>query len=373
MNRKIIKKQLANIAGIGLILILSSSITKVQAQYLSLDNNELGKLKSLINSNSDVKKSYERWVNLADLALKQEPNPVDTIVSEGHLATDPRKIRTQKSLADLYKMYALAFSYKVSNQPIYFTKCVAYLVSWAKVNRGSGNPINDTKLDPLLEAYDLIKTEMGNSDRAVVDNWLSQVAKAEIERSGFKKPKQTAYNNWNSHRIKIIGNIAYLLNNQEYKLFVDTTIKTQILKNLYADGSGMDFEERDALHYHIYTLEPLLKIAVVIKRANGENYFVYQSPSGSSIERSTEFLVPFARGKKVHHEFVNSKVPFDQKRADNKEPGYTIGANFKPKSAIDVFSYAAYFNPVYADIVKQLIAPDALYSNWQSVLNAVKK
>jgi hypothetical protein len=34
---------------------------------------------------------------LANAALQQDPNPIDTIISEGHLVTDPKKIRTQKS------------------------------------------------------------------------------------------------------------------------------------------------------------------------------------------------------------------------------------------------------------------------------------
>lgn len=367
-----IKKQLVRIVGLGLLVALWSPTTKVYAQYLSLNQQEVHQLITLINANKEVKKSYEKLAYFADIALKQAPDPIDTIISEGHLASDPRKIRTQKSLADLDKIYALAYTYKVSNQPVYLNKCVAYLVSWAKVNRGLGNPINDTKLDPLLEGYDLVKAEMSDRDRATVEAWLSQVADAEIASPRFQSSKKSVYNNWNSHRIKIVGSIAYLLNNQQYKLFVDTAIKTQVQKNLYANGSGMDFEERDAMHYHIYTLEPLLKIATVIKRANGFNYFSYRSPSGASVQRSTAFLVPYVTGKKVHHEYVNSKVPFDRKRAENKEPGYAIGANFKPKTAIDVLSLAAWFDPTYTDIVKQLVAPEDLYSNWQSVLNAVK-
>ncbi len=180
------------------------------------------------------------------------------------------------------------------------------------------------------------------------------------------------YNNWNSHRIKVVGLIAYTLNNKAYQQFTDTSIKKQILENLYANGSGFDFEERDALHYHIYTLEPLLKIATVIKRTTGVDYYIYTSATGSSIQKSMAFLAPFATGEQVHHEFVNSKVAFDKRRADNKEPGYTIGADFKPETAVGVLSSAAYFEPRYMIIVKKLLNTSNRYPDWQSVLNAVE-
>jgi hypothetical protein len=353
------------------VFLLPLTIT-AKAQYLSLNKNELQKLATLIDTSQSVKRAYKALENLAGAALKQQPNPVDTIISEGHLASDPKKIKTQKALADIDKIHALAYTYSISHKPDYFKKCVAYIMAWAKVNHGTGNPINDTKLDPLFEGYDLIKEEMTASERNTVDIWLDQVARAEIESPRFRSGKKSVYNNWNSHRIKIVGNIAYLLKDKNYQLFADTSLKSQILKNLYANGSGMDFEERDALHYHIYTLEPLLKIATVAKRATGTDYFTYVSPSGSSIQKSVEFLVPFVTGRKVHHEFVHSKVPFDRQRAENKEPGYIIGANFKPKTAAEVLSYAAYFDPGYTAIVKSLLNPQDIYSEWQSVLNIVR-
>jgi hypothetical protein len=312
-------------------------------------------------------------VTLADAALLQQPNPIDTIISEGHLATDPKKILTQKSLADLNKIYALAIVSRVSGKKEYTEKCIAFIRAWATVNHGIGNPINDTKLDPLLEGYDLVKEETTAADRSIIETWLRQVADAEIGHPRFKSPVKSASNNWNSHRIKVVGNIAYLLNDKNYITFTDTSLQKQILKNLYADGSGMDFEDRDALHYHIYTLEPLIAIATTIKRASGVNYYTYVSSTGSSIKRSVAFLVPFATGAQVHHEFVNSTTAFDRQRAENKEPGYTIGADFKPESSIEVLSQAAYFDSSLNELVKKLSGSEGAYPNWRSVMNAISQ
>ena len=139
------------------------------------------------------------------------------------------------------------------------------------------------------------------------------------------------------------------------------------------DGSGIDFTERDALHYHVYTLEPLISLATTIKRATGKDYYNYISSTGSSIKKSVDFLIPFVTGEKTHPEYVNSKVSFDKKRSDNKEPGFEIGANFKPTAATEVIIEACYFEPTLMNIIKRNQWNSATYPVWLAVLNAVRK
>ncbi len=352
---------------VSLLLFLTAN-----AQYLSLDKTEIRKLDQLIKNQAGVKAIYLTLEASAKTAINEAPNPIDTIISEGHLTTDPKKIRTVKSLVDMNKIYALAFTYCIAKNPVYKVKCIEFLIAWASINHSAGNPINDTKLDPLLEAYDLIKNEMTEGDNEKMSVWLHEIADAEIRNPRFTSGRKSVDNNWNSHRIKVVGNIAYLLKDKNYQQFTDTALQKQILKNLYPDGSGMDFEERDALHYHLYTLEPLLKIATIIKRATGKDYFAYESPSGSSIEKSVAFLLPYVKGEKVHHEFTNSKTAFDRQRAENKEPGYTIGADFIPETAVEALSFAAYFEPTYRKTVQELLHTKSPYPNWPSVLNAVR-
>ncbi|HVZ24573.1 MAG TPA: alginate lyase family protein, partial [Sediminibacterium sp.] len=299
-----------------------------------------------------------------------KPLPVDTILSEGHLVTDPKKIRTMQSLGDMQKLYALAYTYAVTGRQNYRDKARDFLLAWAKTNHGIGNPINDTKLEPAIEAFDLLKHTLKASDKMIVETWLKQVADQEIQVFLSRKSNKSTYNNWHSHRIKVVGMIAYALDDRGFQAFTDSSLRTQISKNLYPDGSGMDFEDRDALHYHIYTLEPLLKIAIVIRRATGTDFYHYLSPAASSISKSVQFLVPFVRGEKIHREFVNSKVSFDKKRADNKEPGYTIGAEFQPATAVEMLSLAAYFDKSFNSIVRQLLHRDEPYPDWQLLLNA---
>lgn len=352
-------------------LLCTTTIAK--GQFLSLNKPEFKKLKAIIELDSSAQKVWILLEKQAKIALKQEPQAIDIIVSEGHLATDPKKIKTIKALADLNKIYALAYTYKITNNKEYFNKCLQYITAWATTNIAVGNPINNSKLDPLFEAYDLIKDEIKVADKQVIEKWFRQIATAEIATQHTILKKKSTYNNWNSHRIKILANIAYILNDKPYQLFVDSNLKLQIAMNLCADGSGIDFKERDALHYHEYTLEPLLVTATIIKRATGFDYYSYHSTSGASIQKSVEFLVPYATGQKTHAEFVNSRVAFDRKRAQNKEPSYMIGANYDPKNAINVFIAASNFNVEYVKIVNALTENNSKYANWQCVLNAARE
>lgn len=355
---------------ITIFLLLFLTPLFSDAQELSLNTKEVKKLIHIIKTNESAKKVYHSLETQANLALNLAPNPIDTIISEGHLATDPKKIHTQKALADLGKIYALAYTYRITNKHIYRNKCIEFISSWAKVNQPLANPINNTKLEPLFEAYDLIKDDIPAEDRKITNAWLTQIAIAEINNPRMNTEK--SYNNWNSHRIKIVGEIAYILNDNKLKVYVDTMMKRQINLNLYANGSGMDFVERDALHYHAYTLEPLLSIATVIKRGGGMNFYTYVSPSGSSIAKSVDFFVPYATGKQTHPEFVNSTVAFDKARAANHEAGYIIGENFKPEATLDVFSYASFFNPEYMTLVKELMNTSEGYPTWRCLLNKVR-
>jgi hypothetical protein len=342
------------------------------SQFVGLNKKEVFALHQLIANDSSAKKLYASLKRVADDALAQTPNPIDTVVSEGHLATDPKKIRTGQSLKDIGKIYSLAIAYSVEGNKKYLQKAIEYTTSWATINQPQGNPINDTKFEDLLLAYDLIKNDVPANDQNIINGWLERMANEEI-KTAMPKTKKTSFNNWNSHRLKAIGLIAYTLNNTKYKSYIAEELPAQIEKNLLADGSGIDFHERDALHYHIYTLEPLISLATVLKRATGKDFYHYQSASGASIEKSIQFLIPFVSGEKLHPEFVNSTVAFDKKRADNKEPGYQIGAPFKQTSGVNVLVQASYFESSCMDVVKKVLPTSATYPTWQAIINSARK
>lgn len=342
-----------------------------KAQYVSLNSDELGKLKQLLATDQSAKHQYESFQRSADAALNETPNPIDTIHTEGRLKGDPQKTATGAALADMRKMYSLALVYKLSGDKKYFDKAVAYLTAWATVNKANGDPIDDTNLDPAVEAYDLIKTEIVPADQKLIVKWLLETGFAEMRK--MKPGRESSYNNWNSHRLKVIGEIAYAIDDKHFQQYTIDGLKLQISKNLLPDGSSVDFKLRDALHYHVYDLEPLIKLCIILKRATGVDYYNYVSPEQTSIEKSTKWLLPYLKGEKTHGEFVNSSVSFDKKRASNGEAEYKAGHLFDPKNGVGALLQADYFEPDATNLIAKLKNSSENFPDWVLVLNKVKQ
>ncbi|MFD2284889.1 alginate lyase [Pedobacter petrophilus] len=340
----------------ALLLLIPYSITK--AQIVSLNEGEIKALKVEIENSPPAKKAYLAFQKSVSVYLNDLPNPIDTIRTEGLLKGDPRKEKTKLALADMNKMFALAIQYRLTNDQIFLNKCVKFLSAWAKINHSNGDPIDDTNLDKAIEAYDLIKTEIPIAEQRMINNWLTETALAEINSKRMKPGKGTAINNWNAHRLKEVGEIGYVLNNREFITWAIENLKSHININLYPDGTSLDFKQRDAMHYHLYDLEPLLKLAIMINRGEGNNFYTYQSSKGSSIKKSVDWLLPYVKGEKQHEEYVNTTVKFDRERAKNNEPGFAPGTMFDPKLALPLLKTAVYFDPSLAEIYKGLKGSD---------------
>jgi hypothetical protein len=344
-----------------LLLFLSLWCGSLSAQYTSLNQKEINRLREW---------GAERvWQSTADQALTEDPHPIDTIRTEGLLQGDPKKTATQQALRDMRKMYALALVYKVSADMKYLSVLERYLTEWATTDRPRGDPIDDTNLDPVIEAYDMVKADLPPATEQFVRDWLKATAEVELSAPFNRSNRATSHNNWHSHRLKIVGEIAFAIGDTALQGYTVRGIKEQIAGNLNADGSSSDFMTRDALHYHVYDLEPLLKLAIVLKRATGADYYNYVAPGGSSIKKSVDWLLPYLNGEKTHGEFVNSTVEFDRQRARNGEAAYKAGTLFDPRNGIATLLLAAYFDPGVMPLARKLSGTEDAYPGWQAMLN----
>lgn len=340
------------------------------AQFVSLNNVELTNLKKLIGKDDTLRQACQVWKTQAEAALNDTPQPVGKISTEGKLAGDSVKIKTMSALKDMQKVYALSLAYSLYDDKSCLEKAVEYLKVWSAINHSVGDPIDDTNLEDLIAGYDLIRRDISTEDRYTIDKWLQETADAERSSTYTTPGRTNGTSNWNSHRVKILTLIAYCLHNKDDEAVADKEITRQININLFADGSGYDFAARDALHYHVYTLEPLLTAATVIYRATGKDFFNGLSASGSSIKKSTDFLVPFVTGEKTHAEFVHSQIAFDKTRSNNGEKDFQTGLLFDAHKGLHVMALAAYFDPAYAAVL-QKAGNNAM--DWQLVLNIVRQ
>lgn len=354
-----------------LLALLGTLAQHARAQSIVLTEPQRKKLAQIVHADKEAASLYAAIKHDADKVLGDAPKPIGNILTEGKLAKDPAKIKTEESLGDMHKLDVLGYAYAVEGDAKYAAKVREFILAWAKINHSAGDPIDDTNLEPLLAAYDFTRSTFSPADRQTVDTYLRSVAQAEID-SGDKK-HDNAHNNWHSHRLKIVGLIALLLQN---KSAIDQTValyKDQIDHNVHPDGSTYDFYERDALHYHMYDIEPLLTLAIAA-RNNSLDLYSYQSKDGATLAKAVAFLLPYAQGTKTHAEFVNSKVTFDKKRADAGQKEYEAGASFEPHSAINVLSLAQQFQPNLLDTIQKLNRhPTQKYPNWQIVLNDARR
>jgi len=351
-------------------LLFSLFITTTFAQLVGLNSTEIKVLKRKINDDADAKVLYQTFEKSAKDFLAQTPNPVDTIRTEGLLRGNPKKERTSIALRDMNKMYTLALQFKISGNKKYLTKANEFLLAWAKVNQPNGDPIDDTNLDKAIEAYDLIKDDISPKDKILVAAWLKATALSEVNSKRMNRNQGTGINNWNAHRLKIVGEIGYALNDQEFISWTIDRLKKHIQINLNEDGTSLDFKERDAMHYHIYDLEPMLRLALLIKRADGVNFYTYQSPKGSSIKKSVDWLIPYIKGEKQHEEYVNTTVKFDRDRAKNNESGFAPGTMFKPTLALPVLKLSVYFDSTQSDLLKTL---NENRRDWQMLVDDIRQ
>jgi len=357
---------------ISLLLISLLFFLDAKAQYVGLNKDEVLRLHLLVNTDKNYYKLFSPFLNKAKQALSETPNPIEEIESEGLLAGNPAKTASLKAVEDADKVYALGLAFSYYADKTYLNKAIEYLTAWATTNKPSGDPIDETKLEAMITGYDLIRNNVPAENKATVDGWLNSVADAEANSATAKGNRGTAINNWNSHRIKIITLINYTIQAGKYDAFIISELEKQLAANLNPNGTTWDFMQRDAFHYQTYDLEPLLTTCIVLYRATGKNYFIYQTPTGASIKQSVDFMVPYMTGEKTHAEFVNSKVPFDAARAKNNEKGFAPGTLFNPQSGIYTLSLASYFDPVYvATITKATNNQD--YINWQMALNKITK
>jgi Alginate lyase len=336
----------------------------LHAGSVSLQPDEIMRLRSLIATNAAAAKQFSFVQRTATAALGDTPDPIVKVVTEGHLDKDPLKIRTEESIADMEKIESLAWTWAVTDDARYSSKADEFILAWAGVNQPDGDAINETRFEPLIVAYDLLRGTFSAADRREVDGWLRR--KANVLWADHRGLTE----NWYSHRLKTVGLIGWTIGDESLVAEAVNGFHRQINVNFKPDGASTDFYLRDALHYHLYDVEPLLVLSRTAER-NGEQFFDYAAANGATLQSGVDFIVPFATGEKTHIEFVKSKVKFDLKRAQNGQGEYQPHA-WRPHEAIGIFSEAAWFRPEYGVLAARLARHSGeTFFNWQMVLNAV--
>jgi len=272
----------------------------------------------------------------ADRAVGRTPKAMARVHMEGTLPGKGIYDESQEALRDLPAARDLALAGRLTGDPRYVEAARRIVKAWIEIYNVSFNPIDETSFDTLLVAWDLLP----EAARAGLESGAGRLFR-DLSEGYLAHPLKgnTAINNWNSHRVKLIALAAFALGDPALIARAHDAYRTQLRANIRADGSTLDFELRDAVHYVVYDLEPLAVAAL----AAGRHGHDWVAEENAALIRGLAWLEPYAAGEKVHQEFARTTLAFDRTRRQAGLPGFD--GPFDPKKARTAMALAARLDP----------------------------
>ena len=285
--------------------------------------------------------------------VNDTPHPLARLHTEGTLPPEGLYDQSVEAEKELDLMRNAALAWRATSDDRYLKLVDRFLAAWVATYQPSFNPIDETRFEGLILAYDMTASALPVKTRNAAAAFIAKLANGYVERVDAQpRPLTGTYrNNWESHRVKLVAMAAFTLDdrkliNAAQRLFVE-----QIGANVAADGATVDFAERDALHYVTYDLQPLVVAALAARRHN-RNWLTQRAQNGASLQSALDWLLPYALGEKTHEEFVHSSVAFDAKRRAAGLPGYS--GPWDPKDSAELFHLAARLSGRYAGAALRL-------------------
>ncbi|HWZ62153.1 MAG TPA: alginate lyase family protein [Steroidobacteraceae bacterium] len=294
------------------------------------------------------------WIqHQVDQGLASSPRAVAQIHVEGTLPHQGIWDASMEAKKDWPQMRNLAVLWKASHNQAQLQQLSRLLVAWATTYQIDYNPIDEADLDGLLDAYIIVRSDLSQDVRDSVSRWIGTLGAGYLVRMEQMPDAKSGIwaNNWNSHRVKLASLSAVALADRDMLRRARAQFQAQLSRNVRADGSTLDFEERDAIDYVTYDLEPLLHAALAAQLA-GENWYAIKGSAGAGLPEALTWLQPYALGQKSHEEFVHSSVKFDAQRRAAGLPGFS--GLWDRKKAYIVYRYAALLDKQFQPVSDSL-------------------
>ncbi len=235
-------------------------------------------------------------------ALKKAPAPIPTLGSAGRTdRNDPLLLASRRAFQDADNAANLALAYALTSDRRYLRKAVAILTAWSMVNRPTGHPIDETRLDKLVYAYDLVRCDMDQGQRDAVLGYLRRM---QVAKQAWEFGEKTANNNHRTHQLKMLLLLARALDDAPAYDQALAQAAEHLAANIDAStGETLDHKERGALHYQAYDLEPWLEIALLTGCCK------------EPVLKAYDFLRGRIAAGDIHGQFASSTAPIDAARA----------------------------------------------------------
>ncbi len=260
-----------------------------------------------------------RVVAEANRALGRPPRPVVRLASAGASdRSDPDFLATREAFEDADDAVLLALAWRAAGEPRYRDAATERLLAWAGTNVPTGNPIDESRLDALVNAYELVEPTLSPAHDALVRAWLGRMRDA--KRRWTFGPR-TAVNNHFTHHLKMLVLLDRALGDPWGEVD-QAAAEAHALQNLDAEtGESIDSRERNALYYHAYDLDAWLEIVLATRCCAAPVTTAYQL-----LERRI-------RDRVLDGEFTGSVAGLDQARSDAGFGYGGAGSAFDPRRA----------------------------------------
>ena len=234
--------------------------------------------------------------------VKQPSDPIAVLGSAGTInIKDKKLIASRKAFQDADRAAVLAITYRLTHNEDYFNKIREILTSWAKVNQPTGNPIDETRLDGMIWAYDLISCDLSDEDKTQIVGWFERLRS---KKRDWKFGPVTSSNNHRIHQLKMMLLLDKVLHdNNRWAFDRASAIRYSSINLQSPSGVSVDYLERSALYYHNYVMQPWIEISLVT------------GCCGKSVPQGFSFLSHKIALHQTDDEFLNSKAKIDALRA----------------------------------------------------------
>ena len=276
---------------------------------------------------------------VAEATLARAPRAMKVVSTEGRLPGDPVAAKSAAAKDDWYGMAMLALLAVRGEAPRYGPALENYFAAWLAVFEPQFNPISESQFHWVALAYTFGRPQLTAETSARAERLFRRMAEGYLRPAG---DAATRSNNWQSHRVRLAATLAFAIGDADLIERSRAAFVAQLGDNLRPDGTVIDFAQRDALRYVVYSLEPLLTAALVA-RGQGADWYSLAGGNGATLSRALRWLAPYAGGTKTHREFVRSKVPFDRQRAAAGVAGFD--GLWEPIGALNSYQMAARLEP----------------------------
>jgi hypothetical protein len=249
--------------------------------------------------------------------------PIERFELAGTLNGHPGHVRSDEAKRPFGAIFALAVASQTAAEPlrgISLRTAATALLGWAGIYRPTGNPIDEWFFLPLLQAADLITSDLDPGGRRTVLDWVAEFAVAGDEFFAAKRDRNPARaNNWMARRLLIRTVATTVAGLASLRAELPAQLSEFTARNYIAgpsgcpDGRTYDFRQRDALNYHIAAVQPLVEIALYAPD-------LIAAPVRAAVASGLDFLRPYFLRQATHIEFAGTTVPFDLARRDDGNP-----------------------------------------------------